>query len=372
MYKIASILNLLCLIHGVVLGLILIQISSKQKPSAMLGVFLLFFGLSFTSNVLNDYGISPQNPFLIFLPFRFYFLIFPLLFLYIKKMTVGASYLNEKKHLYPGLLEFCLLICVFVLVPGEDQFQLQNSLYYAGYMLSANLFGLWYLYKSWTLIQHHTIRIKNFHSSIERRLLNWLKPLLIVYLLITFCDFVLTIIQQGLKWDLEHIRNPLMIIYVIQCITYVVLTYWLAFYGVKQYYIYNSEYSENENLNEFVVKEEEDFTEFEGIFNLICKLLDETKCYTNEDLTIVELATLTKVHYRKLSKVINYQANCNFNTFINKYRVEEAKKIMKENNRLGGLTLDVVGQEAGFKSRSSFYSAFKKFENKTPASFIKK
>lgn len=70
----------------------------------------------------------------------------------------------------------------------------------------------------------------------------------------------------------------------------------------------------------------------------------------------------------QLSEFINSYFDMNFNSFINKYRVEEAKKIILENS---DKTILNIAFEVGFNSLSVFYKAFIKFENITPAAFRK-
>ncbi len=373
LYKILSLLGLMSLIHGVLLGTILMYLSSNKKPSLVLGAFLLALGLSFLSPMLLDYGLLEDTPSWMFLPFRFYFLAFPLLFIYVKSLRSKLTFSSIKVHLYPGILEFILFSIAFFIFDGETKLELFKSDYFTGYILAANIYSLLYLLKILLLIKENREQVNAYHSDVENKLLAWLKPIILVFLAMTFSDLILMIVQQGLKVDLNFMYENLLITYAVRGVLFLALTYWLAFFGMKQFYIGPLVRGEEkvEVVGQDVEIETETSEEFGNIYEQLLGLISQSKCYTDEDLTIVNLADLSHVHYRKLSKVINSEAGCNFNTFINKYRVEEAKRIMRENNRPGGLTLDVVGQEAGFKSRSSLYAAFKKFEMNTPASFMK-
>jgi YesN/AraC family two-component response regulator len=82
------------------------------------------------------------------------------------------------------------------------------------------------------------------------------------------------------------------------------------------------------------------------------------------------LAERLGVHYNYLSQIINEQFKQNFNDFINKYRIEEAKKILKTPSGSEKTILEIA-YETGFYSKSVFNTAFKKFTGKTPSEFRK-
>ena len=69
-----------------------------------------------------------------------------------------------------------------------------------------------------------------------------------------------------------------------------------------------------------------------------------------------------------LSRLINALSKSNFSELINRYRVEEAKRALAHPD-FSSYTVEGVGYEAGFKSKSAFYSAFKKHTGSTPIEF---
>jgi len=105
------------------------------------------------------------------------------------------------------------------------------------------------------------------------------------------------------------------------------------------------------------------------IFNLQHYLV-EKKPYLNNKLSIVDLARNIVTTKQKLTYVINVVMETNFYGMINKYRVLEAKELLKrpENQNY---TIDVISQMAGFQSKSSFNACFKKLTGHTPSEFRK-
>ncbi|WP_431342995.1 helix-turn-helix domain-containing protein [Chryseobacterium sp. JK1] len=97
-------------------------------------------------------------------------------------------------------------------------------------------------------------------------------------------------------------------------------------------------------------------------------LFETRKIYTNPDLTLSILAKELNVRPQLLSQFINDNLNRSFTQFINEYRIDEAKRLLKENTQL---KIDAVGFESGFNSSSTFYSSFKKITGTTPSNYQK-
>jgi AraC-like DNA-binding protein len=106
------------------------------------------------------------------------------------------------------------------------------------------------------------------------------------------------------------------------------------------------------------------------IFNKARQALLEDKLYKDPQIKLVNLADKIDEPSYLLSHAINQETSATFNDFINQMRVEEAAYLIAA-GRCSHLTLEAIGYEVGFNSRSSFYSAFKKLKNNTPASFKK-
>ena len=91
------------------------------------------------------------------------------------------------------------------------------------------------------------------------------------------------------------------------------------------------------------------------------------RLYLRPDLTLPRLAQRVDCSVNHLSQVINAGFGMSFFDFINRYRVEHAKRLQKQAQGRGAILH--IAYSTGFNSNSAIYSAFRNFVGKTPAQF---
>lgn len=89
------------------------------------------------------------------------------------------------------------------------------------------------------------------------------------------------------------------------------------------------------------------------------------------DFSSASLSELTGYTYRHISQVINERTGDNFNALVNDTRIKEACRGMQPGGRFSNLTIEAIGNSVGFRSRTSFIAAFKKFTGLTPSVYQK-
>ncbi len=104
-------------------------------------------------------------------------------------------------------------------------------------------------------------------------------------------------------------------------------------------------------------------------WNNINQFVITDQLYKQPDLTIENLAYQLKMNSRELSFLINYNTNNNFKNYINKLRINYVIEQL-HTNVLKEKTIESIGLEAGFGSRSTFFSAFKTHIGCTPSEYI--
>lgn len=94
------------------------------------------------------------------------------------------------------------------------------------------------------------------------------------------------------------------------------------------------------------------------------QLMTRQEIYKNPNLTLGDLAREAEVSSHQLSAVLNDHAGKNFTSYINEYRIKKACDMIAANHPY---SLEAIGYEVGFNSKSTFYTAFKKLKATTPS-----
>lgn len=107
-------------------------------------------------------------------------------------------------------------------------------------------------------------------------------------------------------------------------------------------------------------------TKAADLIQQLTDLMQQERLYTNANLTLPQLAKKLQLSVPQLSQLLNDNMQKSFSVFINEFRINEAKRLLIESPKM---TVDVVAEESGYNSQSTFYTAFKQFESTTPAKF---
>lgn len=100
----------------------------------------------------------------------------------------------------------------------------------------------------------------------------------------------------------------------------------------------------------------------------LSSLFEREQIHRNPELKIKDVADQIDTTSHELSQFLNDNEGTSFTHFINEYRIHTAKELLESKDNL---TLEAIGLESGFKSNSTFYTAFKKNVGITPAQYKK-
>ncbi len=105
------------------------------------------------------------------------------------------------------------------------------------------------------------------------------------------------------------------------------------------------------------------------IVTMILKYMEEKKSYKDPDITLAGLADKLDLSPHLLSQLLNDRLSRNFNAFINEYRVAEVKTMLEDPANRDKLL--AIAYDAGFRSKTTFNTIFKKCTGKTPREYRK-
>ncbi|WP_025666241.1 helix-turn-helix domain-containing protein [Aquimarina megaterium] len=359
-YNVVSLIDTLGLIQGVILGLLLIIINRKRDKSTLfLGLFIIVYALNLLPAILEDLNITTYYPRYNLLPFDFTWLMFPLFYIYVQQVSILSKNKLNYGVLIPGVLEFIIGIVVFF-QDNDSKIIIEESLWYNLVLLGGVLFSFYIGFKTLNFIKKHTKELKDQYTSTEYRELRWARGFVGFGLLLTFIAIASEFFDTGfyLHLTLSTIN--------------VMLLYWISVRGILQQNvktlipIEDSEKTvdKNDKNNGSLINNESTIQ----LLQEIKKYIQDEKVYTIPDLTIIDIAEKIGAHPKRISGVINSQLNQNFNSYINSFRVKKAKELLRS-DIANSLSVEGIGNEVGFQSKSTFYDAFRKYTGTTPSRF---
>lgn len=107
-------------------------------------------------------------------------------------------------------------------------------------------------------------------------------------------------------------------------------------------------------------------SEATGQLQALTELMMRERLHLDPALTLPRVARRLGLPQARLSQLLNDNRQTSFKQYLAQLRVGEAKQLLQQ---LPPKPLEIVAEEAGFQSMSTFHSAFKKLEGITPAAF---
>jgi len=341
------------------------RVKTENRVLVLLVIVLLWFLLEFLC-IRNkiDFGFS------LFYGTRYgsWFLLGPLIFFYFRAITKSESAFSNADllHFLPFVV-FVVFLPLFFEEPLNKRqidygmlsvFDHRNKVIgpiayvYSFVFIGQFLFSVGYLFLSLCLVQQYRRKLREEYSQKNNKV-KWLRLFILSFILI----FVFTSIFLVLLLKTDIYRRHMDYLYVIPVgLLFYMVGYFLidenwAKVGTKSTKYAGSTLTQ-ENLSDYAKK-------FENLIQ------DETP-YLDSTVRLKDLAKRMDISGHHLSQLINQHYNTSFFDFINKHRIETAKKLIKAYPER--LLIDIAF-EAGFNNKTSFTNSFKKFEKVTPSKF---
>jgi AraC-like DNA-binding protein len=357
------------MIAGIILGTFFILFTAtsrrgKEKVVVFLNLFLLFLTLNNLQITLVDNEYIVVNFFVRKLLIPWYALIMPMFY------TFLIHYLKIEKRVTPLLryfmglfvLEIAIrLVFISLYYPDKEQYVVAK---YAQIEEMVNaFFSIVVLVKSFVLVFKYD---KLFAYVLTFDNLKWIKTLLFlgsISILLWVCAIVM---------NLDKVLNPEIYIYYPLRLSCSIILYWLGYQGFFNF----SLMTERIELRKVMLKnkktqadpkydiEQKDTTSFEQLNQFII----QSELFLDPHCNINTIASAIEMTPKKISDCVKSNTDGNFPDHINQMRVQKSKKYLS-NSDYHFYTIESIGLECGFNSKSAFYTSFKKFTNQTPTEF---
>ncbi|HTO36413.1 MAG TPA: helix-turn-helix domain-containing protein [Flavobacterium sp.] len=357
---------------------LLLENSTKSPAKHFLGFFMLAATLVYFSHAV--YFTKHYDFYLYIDPI--YNLaslsVYPLFYWYIKVLTAEPYYdFKNIVHLIPALFVSLSLAFVYFLMDAPEQFL--RVVLFRDESLVGTYPKLWivqksllvfarmaffiqvvvYLYLGMRRIEKYRKLVSNFYSNIEGRDMKWVKWLIFIFSITALVSTISNFL--GRCYFLEE-----SFILIIPALVFTVLLFTIGYLGVKQ----------THTVKEFIKDEDEsdlyeNLSPFESLKTELVSLFEDENLFKRSDLRINHVGQILNSNRTYISKLINEEFNCSFTDFVNSYRIEEAKKLLKS-KQPNLHTLEYIAETSGFSSVGSLIRIFKQFEGITPGGYRKK
>lgn len=148
-----------------------------------------------------------------------------------------------------------------------------------------------------------------------------------------------------------------------------ILIYWVGYQAFFRYVVLKDRILLRKKIRTSTTSKRDNRSDKQGkgeeVFNEINSYVITNQKFLDPYLSLESLSEDLDMSSSSLSKLMNSYTGSNFSDYINKFRIEEANKLLGDSN-FSEYTIVAIGLECGFNSKSTFYSAFKKFTGLTP------
>jgi AraC-like DNA-binding protein len=340
-------------------GIMMLLKKNARLPDRVLAVWLFAIAFQMLISLFNTrYSILgfPISP----------FVYGPLLFIYINTL------ISDKPRLRHYYISWTLPVIAFFILALI--YRKQPVLIFDDFLAADPLRGLRFVYAillmvsiigysiaTFVRLDKHRRKIKDLYSYTSQKItLGWAQFVSISFFVFYFGLFAMgftRVFAENFNFDPLLAGNIILVFY----------SFAFSIFGYQQDRIYP----------ELVEKEKPKYERsglqkknIDTLSKKLITLMREEELYREPELSIIDVANRLHVPRHHVTQILNEKMGRNFFTFINNYRVEEAKNRLLDpaNNNL---TVLAIGFDAGFNSKSSFNTLFKKHVGLTPSEYRK-
>lgn len=223
------------------------------------------------------------------------------------------------------------------------------------YMIARTVHILVYLALCLILLRTHSKNLRNSFSALERINLVWLRWLVLAYA--TGLVAIVILAQLDVPDTALHLFGTMVILII-------------GAKGLIQTEIFGHQAFPETAPKAGPKYERSSLTreQAEKAEKLLLAVMENDRLYLDEELSLRTLSEKTGLPSGHVSQVLNERLKRNFYDFVNGFRVEEAKRILRDPRR-GDQKILGIAFDTGFASKVAFNRVFKKYTGMTPSEY---
>jgi AraC-like DNA-binding protein len=371
--------------QGLFLSLLILHKHGRLYANRFLGSMIGLYSVMLLYLFIGEAGLFEPHPQIMWVSLGFSLLLPPLHYLYSRHLISQSDHLNPKDalHALPFLLYEVFMSGFLLLNPEGIETRMErmqsdildpSDTVYNWVMIAQS--GM-YLSMTLRLLKEHSIRIIEAFSSLDRIRLNWLRN--ITWLAVSIIA-IFTIENIFFVCGI-NLTN----FFTLSSILAAVYVYLLGYLGLVNSEVFLAAdvsatlhmlpaIRQREGVSASCDKYGKSGLSEErarAIGEQLLRAMESDALYIDPNLTLPQLADQLDVSPHNLSEVINVRLNKNFFDLVNRYRTDKVKRDLADPNKRQ-FTLLAIAFDAGFNSKTSFNTIFKKHTGLTPSEFRKR
>lgn len=358
---------------------------NNVKANIFLAILVLYPVSTITHNVIAIFLKKPELLFLNSINGATNFTFGPVLLIYLSLIQGKSirSAVNSLWHFIPAIFTF-LSTGYYILIPHTEKAGVMNRVH-AGEEPFFNILSLLlllhlccYLYVGWKRVRLYKEKAIDLGMHEAEKSANWQKAflwcLLSLNLFLLLAYFIPVIILGKSHIYLDLIAVPVASLLMYVFMLYKGLSYHVIF-NKPTYHTFSEAVAPLNNFMEEVEVQKKTYTKGSNDWNnesdlqyKLEQLFHNEKIHIKPGLKLYDVAELLNMRPAVLSTFLNTQLTTTFFELVNRYRVEEAKQMLIQ-EEYQNYKIEYIGEVSGFNSRASFFRVFKKQLGITPQDF---
>ncbi|GGD03298.1 helix-turn-helix domain-containing protein [Hyunsoonleella pacifica] len=370
--SIIGIISFIIVLLFVLLSTFLLSVkTSKKLSNQLLASFLIITAIDISVFFYHNFISFP--PTVEMLRIQISNFKDPLLFLYILSIIYSDFKLKwiHLIHAIPWLICIIILTPNFFLVSQEIQASFLSNY---NQTREAEIIGtlskmievVYIIAELYYIIRYRKLLLENFTGKEAFDNYRWVKQLITFILIGQLLTYTKGYLRDNGPFDMELVN----VFRIILLAFGLFFSLWLVFKALVSPKLFRGINVKLQLSKEMLSTSDNNTTKNQQIEHLKRYMVNEEP-FLEPSLTVKKLSEQIDIPHRELSILINQQLGQHFFDFVNSYRIEKAKSILKDPSKKKYTVLEIL-YEVGFNSKSSFNTAFKKHTGLTPTVFRKK